>query len=328
MSDSELTSPLSAHEFGQLVARALPSLLPNSRLLEEPRLGARLRPDFVAYLLDGSVAIIEVKSQMPATGRRLASAADELREYFEAYVRQHGDESSVLRVLAVPGKLTQAGLEFLRTQGVDSVIDGPMIRRALDRQDDDVDGLAEPEAEQPTNVRAEAHALLGKLERIKPGSDQWQDYQKLCGSMLEFLFCPPLESPIVESRNETGVNRRDIILPNYTLSGFWAYMRETYSAHYIVADAKNYSESVRKDEILQLANYLSRHGTGLFGLIITRHAGAESARITRREQWFMHDKLIVELTDEDLHQMTTNKLTDRDPTEVLRQRIEDFRLGF
>jgi hypothetical protein len=61
-------------------------------------------------------------------------------------------------------------------------------------------------------------------------------------------------------------------------------------------------QSVKK-QILQLANYLSQHGTGLLGIILTRTGDDSSAQYVRREQWMMHNKLILVLNDEDLIQM-------------------------
>jgi hypothetical protein len=95
-------------------------------------------------------------------------------------------------------------------------------------------------------------------------------YQKLVGRTLEYLFCPPLKTPISELGDRPAVNRRDLILPNYAPDGFWKFMRDNYQADYIVVDAKNYRGEVKKKDALQVANYLKPHGAGLFGLIITR----------------------------------------------------------
>lgn len=48
-------------------------------------------------------------------------------------------------------------------------------------------------------------------------------------------------------------------------------MRNQYQADYFVADAKNSGRPLKKDEVLRIANYLSQHGTGLFGMLVCRH---------------------------------------------------------
>ena len=78
--------------------------------------------------------------------------------------------------------------------------------------------------------------------------------------------------------------------------------------------------------MLQLANYLSRHGTGLFGILLTRHGLNANAKWTRREHWVLHNKLIIGLDDEDMQQMLLTKLAGNKPEDLIQQRIEEFRL--
>jgi hypothetical protein len=103
-------------------------------------------------------------------------------------------------------------------------------------------------------------------------------------------------------------------------------MRNHYGADYIVAEAKNVTSPVDKLAVLQLANYLSRHGTGLFGMLITRRGLNENAKWTRREHWVLHNKMIIGLDDEDMQQMLLTKLVGNKPENLIQQKIEDFRL--
>lgn len=54
---------------------------------------------------------------------------------------------------------------------------------------------------------------------------------------------------------------------------------------------------------------------------------AGNATWIRREQWVLHDKLMVVLDDDDVRLMVKNKPASYNPVEVVRQNIEDFRLG-
>lgn len=173
----------------------------------------------------------------------------------------------------------------------------------------------------------EEYILIQKLKACKPGKGNWSRYQKLIGEILSFLFSPPLLQPLSEKSDALKVNRRDFIFPNYCDTGFWAYLRSRYCADYIVIDAKNYNQKVTKKEILQMANYLKYHGTGLFGMIIARNGISESAIYTLREVWAIEKKLIIILQDNDIEQMLLEKLSKRDPENVIRQKIEDFRLS-
>ena len=95
----------------------------------------------------------------------------------------------------------------------------------------------------------------------------------------------------------------------------------------MIVDAKNSGAFVKKDVVLQLANYLSSHGAGLFGLVICRKGPDKGAQWTIREQWVLHNKLIIVLNTEDMLQMLTAKESGNEPAALIKQRIEDFRLG-
>lgn len=104
-------------------------------------------------------------------------------------------------------------------------------------------------------------------------------------------------------------------------------MRLHYRADYVVVDAKNLCGQANKTHVLQLANYLSIYGTGLFGMIISRNGMAGGGAYTCREQWMLHSKMIITLDDNDLLQMLESKKSGTDPEDLVRQKIEDFRLG-
>lgn len=169
---------------------------------------------------------------------------------------------------------------------------------------------------------------MARLAECGAGRQDWLLYQKLIGEILEQLFYPELNKPISELSDKPRVNRRDFILPNYAESGFWAFMRSKYHADYIVVDAKNYSKKVGKAEILQIANYLKAHGAGLFGIICSRQGGDErGCEHTLREQWLVHQKLILVLNDKDLSALLRAKSEGRSTQDILGAKIEEFRLS-
>lgn len=314
-------------ELLQLLKRVLPSLIGQGEVLPEVKLGREMRPDFVVRRDNTPDAIIELKGLTPSTRRRLDEVGDQLGRYGLAYRQRYPNRPEPELVLAVGGTLSTENIKYLRERGVSRVISGPEIRAAT---------LSNNDHSIPTEIhsgldpadRAAIEELHARLQHLAPGKQNWSLYQTTCRDLLAYLLAPPLNYPISESSNESGVNRRDMIFPNYALEGFWSYMRETYAAHFIVADAKNYTGKVKKKDVLQLANYLSPHGTGKFGFIVTRDSADNGAEVTRREQWFMHGKMIVLLNDADLGQMVAMKLAARDSAEHIRQKVEDFRLAF
>lgn len=315
-------------EFGLLVQEVLPSLLGSVHLERDPRLKGGARPDFVAVRPDGSPVIVELKITTPLTSARLDRVAAQLRSYAEAFAASSGGRAAEL-VLVVSGSLTPEQVAQLQRDGVDRVVDGPALRRAAP-------SLPWPDAVSERRASSESRAAAHEggrsfeeeLRDIAPGRSEWPAYQRLVRDILAATLSPPLEQPLDEHRNQSGVNRRDIVFANYAESGGWKFLRDHYDAHYVVVDAKNYGGGVKKKDVLQIANYLSAHGAGLFGIIVCRTAADRSAEITRREQWVIHRKMILVLNDDDLRTMLALAATGQEPSTVIRQKVEDFRLGF
>lgn len=318
------------YEFARLVQILLPSLLDTSEVITEPKLEGGLRPDFMTTFADGSIAIVEVKGVTPNTQLRLEEVAQQLSRYGETY-KASSPDANVTLVLVTPGTLSAEHHQFLHSRGIDKVIDGHQIIQGMQGLDVTLyNRFNLRETIPPPTSTTTTEGLLKELDEIPAGKDDWSRYQRVCGNILEFLFCPPLEKPISEHSNREGTNRRDFILPNYTTdsTNFWAQMRLLYEAHFVVVDAKNWSGQIDKDEVLKIANYLSAHGAGLFGILMSRKGGDSSAEVTQREQWMQHRKMIVILDDSDVRQMLAMHTSNGSPADLIRQKIEDFRLSF
>ena len=171
---------------------------------------------------------------------------------------------------------------------------------------------------------------IKNLNEITAGGDDWQKewskYQKLVSDILEHLFCPILESPRFEHSDLDNKNRRDIIFENSAEEGLWKHIRSKYIGDYIVVDAKNYKEPIKKRSIIELAHYLKPYGCGLFGIVISRKEESETAFHARKEQWIGNKKMIISLQDEDLIEMLKIKKKGGKPEELIRMKIADFRM--
>ncbi len=279
--------------------------------------------DFVA-LRGRRTLLVEAKATTPQTRGRLAELSRRLQTAGQAYMGQHPDELEPTLVLACPGVLPQSKMAVAAQDRL-VIWDGPYLRAKAGQLNIKVPpGVASGD---DAGI-VPGHDLVSRLADIKPGIAGWPAYEKYCEDLLSFLFVPPLNPPIPQSRDERHVNRRDYVLPNYAVDGgFWQFMRTHYEAHLVVAEVKNLSRGPGKNEILQVANYLNPRGTGLFALILARTDLDPTARWICREQWVQHSKLIVGLSDEDVVQMVRTKMAGGDPAELVRQKIEDFRLG-
>jgi hypothetical protein len=265
--------------------------------------------------------LIEVKVIPTFTELRLREIIEQLK-LFKKYSKDHKI------ALAFPGILTNKDNELLQKDGIE-VWDINYISTKFVKE---IASTPHPLFQALFTLKknvAEHNKLIMDLKSINPGrkDKDWSKYQKHIEKILDYLFGSVLSSPITELSDHFKINRRDFILRNYAETGFWAHIRTRYLADYIVLDAKNYTKKVTKKEILQISNYLKVHGAGLFGIIVTRNGSDNGSYYTCREIWAMDKKLVIVLDDNDIKKMIIAKASTNNPEEIIRQKIEQFRLS-
>lgn len=265
--------------------------------------------------------VVECKVQSSFTASRLNNIIAELESY-QKFVSQGK------LIFAFPGELSAKANLTLKDRNIE-VWDLTFLANTFYKEIQKVPHpILQPMllSKMPSIEESPEDGLIKELKECIPGKKDWVKYQKLVGSILERLFCPPLSTPISELPDFRKINRRDFILPNYSEEGFWAFIRTRYFADFITIDAKNLSSKIKKNHVLQIANYLKQHGLGLFGIIICRNGGDRSCIQTIREEWAIDKKLIIVLTDDDIEQMLLAKSSRGTPETIIRQKIEEFRL--
>jgi hypothetical protein len=269
---------------------------------------------------------IESKIQYAYTLQRSAAIVAQLQYYHTEFTKEF---NQIKPIFAFPGSLTKDVQQSFEDAGIEVWDLEYLARRfnsAIPKVENPLLKLMLLAATKKFKTTPEEE-LIKQLRLCLPGRNDWAKYQKLVGSILEKLFCPPLSKPISELSDSSKVNRRDFIFPNYNDSSFWGYLRSRYTANYIVVDAKNYKEKVKKKEALQIANYLKSYGAGLFGIIVCRNGADLGCIHTLRETWLIQQKLIIILTDNDLEQMLLTQQSKAQPEIIIQQKIEDFRLS-
>lgn len=283
--------------------------------------------DIVAERREGerwkSIAI-EVRSSNALTLSRINQIIYQLN------VVQANSKNKYKFILAVFSKLTETALSLLQQNDIE-VWDIEYIAKTFADEIADTPNVLFQDLlkrQLKYSQKSKEEEYIEKLKNCIAGKDHWSEYQKIVGEILSYLFCPPLSEPLKEKYDYAKVNRKDFVFPNYSERGFWAFLRDNYKADYIVVDAKNYAKNILKKDVLQIANYLKPHGAGLFGIIVSRNGYGESAYYCLREVWMQEKKLIVSLQDNDIEQMLLEKESGNPPENVIRQKIEDFRLSF
>lgn len=288
------------------------------------RKGSDFRADIIAEQKINNKWIkllIEIKSFPTFISEKLSNLATQLKSYKDNI----NDDATI--VLAFPGILPEADNLFIKLLGIE-IWDRDFIAKTFKNEIEQVENKQFLELFSfPYFSPEEQETLIEDLKSIQAGRTDWLNYQKHVEKILSYLFSDVLSDPISELPDKYGINRRDFILRNYCENGFWKYLRERYQADFIVIDAKNYNGKIKKNQILQLSNYLKGHGTGLFAMIISR-SGVEDtgSYYTRKEVWVTERKMIIILDDNDMEKMILAKASSNQPEEIIRQKIEGFRL--
>jgi hypothetical protein len=294
---------------------------PEARISENAR--PSRRADIAVSRVDGRTKkrlLIECKNYSVLSGSRLKLVLEQLDDYASA-------APDATLVLAFPGRLDDESRQELSRRHVEA-----WDLRELSRLfENEISKVPDPYFQALIGLEradvSEAQSLIQGLRECPPGLEGWAEYQRLIGKILNFLFCPPLTPSLGEHADSSKVNRRDFIFPNYASSDFWLFMRDRYAADYIVVDAKNSKNRITKTHVLQVANYLKHHGVGMFGMIICREGADSGAKVTLREQWILHNKLIVVVSHKEVEAMLLAKDAHGDPVAVLSDLIQQFRLS-
>ncbi len=206
----------------------------------------------VACSYRGKRIFVEIKQRPPFTLDRLLVYISRLQQYLKI-------EPHATLVLLFPGSMPTEYYNIAKEKHID-IWDSERLRQLFSNQLEILKNTPLYHlfylAPNKSCSISQSAKFIAELDDISPGRDDCYKYQEKCKDIFEYLFSPPLGKPHYENRDETNTNRRDIIFPNYTEDGFWKFLRNKYAADYIVIDAKNYKDSIKKEAVLQMSNYL------------------------------------------------------------------------
>jgi len=166
-------------------------------------------------------------------------------------------------------------------------------------------------------------AFLKALSAVPPGSG-WQEYEKVCVEILNYLFVPPLRMPKIQSATEDGLDRRDAIYPIGTGHPFWDNIKYQHSARMVVAEFKNFTDKIGQAEVESLQQYLMPEAKRSFGILCSRKGPSPSAIKARRRAWMISRNLILFLSDLDLQDLLSKRDAGEDTSVVLDSQMDEF----
>lgn len=175
-------------------------------------------------------------------------------------------------------------------------------------------------------------AMISELKDCPEGISGWKKYENICIKILKYLFVPPLKSPKIQSRTESGIDIRDANFPNRCDYENWRYIREDYDAKYILFEFKNYStddkgSNIDKSVVYQVRNYL-KMTIGRIGIICGKKEPVDSGKEAQKQAFIEDRKLIVFINNGHLIDMLMKKYRKEEPSDVIIDLIDEFNLNF
>jgi hypothetical protein len=295
----------------------LTDLLAKSGLFELVELESNMitgyRPDVVAISKEHRLIIFEIKQ----SGMIAQDVVQRLMAVREIGKSQFPD-SKITIVLITSGELTPEAKKLSQRFSI--------VVRPLGSITDPVAFLNEIDKPiKESKFPPEVDQMLNVLQNVPTGKRYSMQYELACGDILSYLFHPPLGEPWYQASDGSGANRRDFIFPNSVQTGFWADVRNYYRGHAIVFDMKNSGVNIQKQSVLQIAHYLTPHGCGMFGILITPRGIGSHGMATIRDEWIATSRMILCLNNADLATMVRSKLRGDSPEKLIERKLIKFR---
>lgn len=175
-----------------------------------------------------------------------------------------------------------------------------------------------------------AQNLRRRLSQCPAGIPGWKQFENICIDTLRFLFVPPLNKPIIQSRSYSGIDRFDAVFPNRNITpgNNWGHLFKELDARMILFEFKNYDkEEIGKDEANQMRNYMKKT-MGRLGILCCNRLPNEAAHIKRNQIFSEESKVILFMTVEHLKEMTLIKERGEDPSDLIMDLVEEFYLQY
>lgn len=145
-------------------------------------------------------------------------------------------------------------------------------------------------------------SLKEKLQRIKPGLEQYQQYEDVCVEILKYVLGDYLTLWDVQEKTNNGMYRFDLCckIKSGTNQDFFNMVQQYFNTKYIVFEFKNYNEQITQKEIYTTEKYLYEKALRRVAVIISRKGADENALAAARGSLRETGKLILCLSDKDI----------------------------
>lgn len=169
-----------------------------------------------------------------------------------------------------------------------------------------------------------AEELIKRLLECETGIDYSREYEKICNDVVEYLFKSEFTQISNQHKTEDSLFRMDLLCGLKGSTEFWKALIKYYNSKFIVFEYKNYTGKLEQNLIYITEKYLFDIALRNVAIIISREGFSENAKKSAIGSLIESNKLILELTDEDLIYMIRLKLDGEEPSDYLLEKWEKF----
>ena len=167
--------------------------------------------------------------------------------------------------------------------------------------------------------------LKEQLRRIRPGREEYHQYENICIDILKYVLGDYLTLWYVQEKTDNGMYRFDLCckIKSGVDQDFFETIKRYFNTKYIVFEFKNYSERITQQEIYTTEKYLYEKALRRVAIIISRNGADENALAAARGSLRENGKLILCLSDKDLIELIDIKDKNEQPAGLFFEAMLD-----
>lgn len=171
--------------------------------------------------------------------------------------------------------------------------------------------------------------LINRLSKCKPGNNDKAsiEYENICTDIITYLFEEKFNKFSVQHKTQDNLFRMDLICSLKGTNDFWGFLKSHYNTHFVVFEFKNYKNEIEQNLIYITDKYLFNPALRNVAFIISRTGFNNNAKKAAEGSLKERNKLIIDLTDDDLITMIHIKRDGREPSDYLQKKFEEFLMG-
>lgn len=167
----------------------------------------------------------------------------------------------------------------------------------------------------------------GRLRRIKPGAEQFREYETICTEILKYVLGDYLTLWETQQQSNNGLYRFDLCckIKSGADHDFFDTIKRYFVTKYIVFEFKNYKDEIGQEQIYTTEKYLYEKALRKVAIIISRNGAKDHALQAARGTLRETGKLIICLSDNSLLDMIDIKdRGEQEPADYLGTILDDI----